>query len=466
MTVPPYGSRSAGGSESKGSGSDGLRPGDAGYDDARTVWNGRFDSRPDLIRRATAPSDVADALRSARAEGIPITVKSGGHDYAGHSACAGGLLIDLSQMDSISVDAAARRARAGAGVRWGAFDEATQAHGLATPGGTVSTVGVAGFTLGGGEGWLSRRFGLACDNLVGAEVVTADGQVIRADENENADLFWALRGGGGNFGIVTSFEYRLHPLDHDVLSGQLVYRAERAAELLRFYRDRFHDAPDEAVCFPFFYRVPPVEPFPEDWHGEVVLAFVPAFMGPVERGEAWLAPFRGLAEPALDWLAPQPYLALQRSFDAGMGIAGNRWYTRAHYLDELTDAAIDALVGAIDPLPGDFTTVYLGPGGGAVGRKAADATAYPHRAAAFGLHVFPGWTDPASDDEIMTWARAVSDAIAPHASGGVYVNLLGEDEPDRVRDAYGPNHERLVALKRRWDPDNLFRRNHNISPGR
>jgi len=442
-----------------------LRPGDPGYDEARAVWNGRFDSRPALICRARTSADVADALERARAAGLPVTVKSGGHDYAGHSACAGGLLIDLSPLDSIAVDPQARRARAGAGVRWGRFDAATLAHGLATPGATVSTVGLAGFTLGGGEGWLSRRYGLACDNLAAAEVVTASGQVIRADATRNSDLFWALRGGGGNFGIVTALEYRLHPVPTDVLCGQIVYRAEHAAELLRFYRDRFRDAPDEVMCYAFFYRAPPVEPFPADWHGAVALAFVAAYLGPVEQGTTWYAPFRRLAEPVLDWLAPQPYLTLQQSFDAGMGVAGHRWYTRAHYLDALTDPAVDALVDAIDPLPGAFTTVYLSPTGGAVGRAAPDATAFPHRSAAFGLHVFPGWTDPADDREITAWARGVSDAVVPHTNGGVYVNLLGEDEPDRVAEAYGPNYGRLVTLKRRWDPDNVFRNNRNISPG-
>jgi FAD/FMN-containing dehydrogenase len=429
-----------------------LKPGDEGYDDARTTWNARFDSRPDVIVRCSSDRDMA------------LTVKSGGHDYAGNSAARGGLLVDLSGLKSVEIDPASMQARVAAGVTWGEFDLAAQGHGLATTGGTMSTVGVAGFTLGGGEGWLSRKHGIAADNLIGADVVTADGRVVRASAHENPDLFWGLRGGGGNFGIVTSFEYALHPVGPEVVAGQVIYPADRAQELLRFYRDHFLDAPDELQCFPFLLRIPPVPPFPEAWHGQLALDFVLAYAGPVADGEAALAPFRELGDPILDAVGPQPYLTLQQSFDVGLA-KGNRWYSRAHYFDALTDDAIDTLVGHLDPFPGTFTAVYFGAGGGAVGRVDPAATAFPHRGAAHGLHVFPGWVEPAEDDAIMAWARGLHAAMAPYANGSVYVNLLAEDEPARIPAAYGGNYDRLVRLKKTWDPENLFRRNHNIEPG-
>jgi FAD/FMN-containing dehydrogenase len=440
-----------------------MGPDDAGYDSARTVWNARFDRRPARVVRAAGPADVADAIRYGRDQDLSIAVKSGGHDYAGNSSCEDGLLIDLGRLDSVSIDPGTRRAIVGPGVSWAGFDAATQTHGLATPGGTVSSVGVAGFTLGGGQGWLTRKHGLACDNLVGAQVVTADGEVVRASPSQNADLFWCLRGGGGNFGVVTSFEFSLHTLDHDVAAGQIVYPIERAGEALRFYRDFFEHAADETMCFPFFYRVPPLDVFPEDSHGDVVIAFVVAHMGPPSEGEAVLRAFADLGDPILDFVSPQPYAMLQQSFDAGMG-HGNRWYSRAHDFDVLTDEAIDTLIGHLDPFPGEFTAVYLGPGGGAVARVAPDATAYPGRAAAHALHVFPGWSDAGRDSEVIEWTRGVSEAISPFTNGGVYVNMLAEDEPHRIAAAYGPNLDRLRKLKAKWDPDNVFRGNHNIAP--
>ena len=399
----------------------------------------------------------------AKEHDLTISVKGGGHDYAGNSVCDGGLLIDLGPLDSISIDAGRRRAKVGAGCTWATFDRAAQEFGLATTGGTVSTVGVAGFTLGGGEGWLTRKHGLACDNLVAADVVTAKGDLIRASGTENPELFWGLRGGGGNFGVVTSFEFALHDMNYEVLAGQVIYPFDRAKELLRFYRDYFEEAPDEAVCFPFFYRVPPLDVFPADSHGEVVIAFVLAYMGPVSEGESLLAPFRELGDPILDWVVPQDYLTLQQSFDAGMG-KGNRWYSRAHNFGKISDGAIDTLVDHLAPFPGEFTSVYFGPRGGEAGRKAPDATAFPHRNAKHELHIFPGWINPDDDEEIMAWTRQVSDAVAPYSNGEVYVNLLAEDEKARIRAAYGQNYQRLIELKDDWDPDNLFRMNQNIPP--
>lgn len=440
-----------------------LRPGEGGYDEARSVWNGRFTRSPALVVRCADARDVARAIAFARAEGLPISVKGGGHSYAGNTVQDGSLLIDLARMDDVEVDPGNARVRAGGGCRWGKIDEATQAHGLATPGGTVSTVGIAGFTLGGGSGWLTRRFGLAVDNLRRAEVVTASGDILTASEEENADLFWALRGGGGNFGVVTSFEYALYPVGPEVLAGQIFHPLSAAPELLRFYRDYFEDAPDEVACYPFFLRVPPIELFPEDWHGSLVLDLVVAYLGDPEAGAAELARFEEQGEPFLSLVAPQPYVALQQSFDAGMG-PGSRWYSRAMQLDELTDTAIDTLVAGLEPFPGDFTTVYLGPFGGFSNRVTSDAMAYGHRTSRHELHVFPGWARASDDDDITAWADRLHEAMLPHGNGRVYVNLLGDGESERVPDAYGANYSKLAELKAKWDPENIFRGNHNVAP--
>ncbi len=440
-----------------------LQLGDPGYDQARRMWNGRFDRKPALVARCASAQDVAAAIRFAREEGLEISVKGGGHSYAGNSVLDDSLLIDLSTLDAVAVEADARRAIVGGGARWGAVDAATQVHGLAITGGTVSTVGVAGFTLGGGSGWLARKHGLALDNLRGAEVVTPDGQIRRADDEENSDLFWALRGGGGNFGVVTSFEYALHPVGPEVLAGQVFYPFDRAPELLRFYRDYFREAPDEVMCYPFILRVPPIELFPEPFHGQLALDFVVAYAGPVEEAEEHLQPFRELGDSFLELVAPQPYLTLQQSFDAGMP-AGNRWFSRSLQMDELSDDAIDTLVRSLDPFPGEFTVVYLGPNDGAVARVPTDATAYPHRSSAHELHVFPGWLDPAQDAANIAWAETVHDAMSPFGNGRVYVNLLGDRETERVPEAYRENLDRLRKLKAKWDPDNVLQGNHNITP--
>ncbi|MDX1493445.1 MAG: FAD-binding oxidoreductase [Longimicrobiales bacterium] len=440
-----------------------LEPGDAGFDEARAVWNARFQPKPELIARCASSEDVSRAVRFARDEGLTLSVKGGGHSYAGNTVADEGLLVDLAPLSSVEVDPEARIVTVGAGARWGAVDAATQEHGLATPGGTVSTVGVAGFTLGGGGGWLTRKHGLAADNLRGAEVVTAEGDIVRASQDENADLFWALRGGSGNFGVVTSFELQLHPVGPELMTSQIFFPVERAPELLRFYRDFFRDAPDEVMCYPFFIRIPPLDVFPELFHGKVALDFVLAYLGPVEEADEHLAPFRELRDPFLDLTMPQSYLALQQSFDAGMA-SGNRWYSRALQFDELSDAAIDTLVQGLDPFPGAFTAVYLAPYSGAPARKAPDATAFPHRSSAHELHIFPGWADESDDADVMAWADAFYEAMAPHGNQRVYVNLLGDGEVERTSEAYAQNLERLRALKAKWDPRNLFRTNHNIEP--
>ncbi|HET8819554.1 MAG TPA: FAD-binding oxidoreductase [Xanthomonadaceae bacterium] len=440
-----------------------LLRGDPGYDPARTLWNARLDRHPALIARCHDADDVVTALAFASEHALPLSVKGGGHDFAGNSVRDGGLTLDLSPMDAVRVDAQARIAQVGPGARWADVDHATQAVGLATPGATVSTVGVPGFVLSGGIGHLARRHGAACDNLVGADVVLASGEKVRATAAENPELLWALRGGGGNFGVVTSFELQLHPVGPEVCAGQLVYRYEDAAAALRHYRDFMATAPDAVQCWAFLLRLPPLPAFPEALHGQPALDFVVCHAGSPAEAEADLAPLRAFGTPVIDAISAVPYVALQQAFDAGMP-HGRRWYSRAHYLRALPDAAIDTLLQHAQRLPGESTTVYLGAEGGAIGRVERDATAFPHRDAAFSLHVFPGWCDAGDDADIMRWAREVHRAMAPYATGGVYANMLADDEQDRVGAAYAGNYERLANAKRRWDPRNLFAGNHNVVP--
>jgi len=440
-----------------------LRPGDGGYDEARSTWNALIERRPGAIVRCSNAADVRTAVDVARENGLLLAVKSGGHDYAVNSVCDGGLLIDLSPMQEVQVDAGARRARVQPGTTWGIFDAEAQKFGLATTGGTCSMAGVAGVTLGGGTGHLARGRGLSLDNLVAAEVVTASGDRVRASENENSELFWGIRGGGGNFGIVTSFEFVLHEVGPVVLAGQVFHRFDDAGSVLRFYREFMADAPDEVQCYAFFIKVPPVDPFPQELHGRTVLDLIVAHTGSLEDGEKVLRPLREFGDPFLDLVQPQPYTVLQQTFDAGLQ-AGNRWYSRAHYLKDLSDGVIDTVLRYTESLPGVFTGVSFEPMGGAINRVAPGATAFAHRGTTFGFHIFPGWTDPGDDEEIMAWAREFHRAVAPHVTGGVYVNLLGPNESDRVRAAYGANYDRLVKVKNRWDPENLFRMNHNIEP--
>lgn len=440
-----------------------LTADDPAYDETRKIWNGRFDRRPAVIVRCAKTADVPVALEVARRTGLPLSVRSGGHDYAGNSMCDDGLAIDLSQMNAVAVDGGSRTVRVGPGARWGAVDRETQAVGLATTGGTVSTVGVAGYTLGGGSGHLSRKYGLGLDNLLSAEVVTASGDIVQASARENADLFWGLRGGSGNLGIVTSLELQLHELGTEVLAGQIIYPFERSRDVLRLYRSFVADAPDDVQCYAFFIRVPPLPVFPAGSHGKVAIDLVVTCAGDLSDGEKRVAPLRALGTPILDTVAPMPYLAMQQAFDAGMA-SSNRWYSKAHYLPALTDAAIDTIVARVEALPGDFTMVYLEAEGGAIGRVDRNATAFPHRDAEFLLHIFPGWTRAEDDGAIMEWARTFHRDMRPHGTGGVYVNMLGGDEQDGARSAYGANYDRLVELKRKYDPGNVLRMNHNVKP--
>ena len=432
-----------------------LRPGDAGYDDARTIFNGMIDRRPGLIARCAATGDVAKAVRFARERGLIVSVRGGGHNVAGNAICDGGLMIDLTPMKGIRVDPAARTARAQGGVTWREFDRETQAYGLATTGGAISSTGIAGLTLGGGFGWLGRSYGMSCDNLLSADVVLADGSIVTASADENADLFWGLRGGGGNFGVVTSFEYRLHPVT-SILGGMLLYPFEQAGAVLRAARDFNQSSPDQMSVFGVLMTAP---------DGNKVIALLVCYNGPIEQGEALLRPLRERTNPMADLVAPITYEQQQTLLDDGFPF-GLQNYWKSEFLKRLPDEAIDVLVEQFSAVPSPLSALVLEQFGGAYRRVGADETAFVHRDWDYNFLIIARWTDPAEADRNIQWARGVWQAVQPFASGGVYVNYLepGQEGADRVRAAYGPVYDRLVALKNRYDPSNFFRLNQNIRP--
>lgn len=438
-----------------------LRPSDEGFDGARQLWNWRFGRAPDAVLRCETSDDVAEAIGYANRTGTAIAVKGCGHSYAANSVADGGLLIDLSSMTTLKVDAESLRAMVGPGVTCADLDAATQVYGLATPTPTVSSVGVIGAALGGGAGYLSRKYGLTLDNMISAEVVTADGRTVRVSEDENVDLFWAIRGGGGNFGVVTTLELALHRVGPSVLSGQIIYPFDEAGSHLRSFREFMNTAPNELQCYPFCFRVPPIDLFPEETHGKPVLDFVIYHEDP-EATEV-VAPLREMDKPILDMVGPAPYIDAQRAFDANLP-KGQRYTSKAHDLDGLSDGAIATMVEYVPRMAGAFTAAYFDPLGGAVATVDSDATAYGGRKAAYGFHIIAGWFDPVEDETVIGWADEFQKAMAEFATGGVYVNLIADDEDDRVPDAYGANYSRLVELKRRWDPNNLFASNYNIPP--
>jgi FAD/FMN-containing dehydrogenase len=428
-----------------------LSPDSGGYDAARRVWNGMIDKRPALIARCAGVADVLAAVTFARTHGLPVAVRGGGHNVAGHAVCDGGLVIDLSRMKDIRVDPAARTARAEPGVTWGEFDRATQAFGLATTGGTAPSTGIAGLTLGGGLGWLMRRHGLTCDNLVAAEVVTADGRLLTASAEEHTDVFWGLRGGGGNFGVVTAFTYRLHPVA-TVLAGMVLHPLAQAAAVLRFYREFVRKAPDELTTAAALFTPP---------GGEPVVALIPCYCGDPADGERVLAPLRAFGSPLGDSVRPMAYCEVQAMLEAEAGL---QQYWKANFYRDLPDDLIAALVARFAVVPSPLSAVAILHLGGAAGRVEPEATAFAHRASGFDLHITSTWADPAEAGPNVAWTRALSDALQPFALAETYVNFLGEEGIDRVRAAYGANYDRLVALKQYYDPTNLFRFNQNIRP--
>jgi FAD/FMN-containing dehydrogenase len=437
--------------------------GEPAYDEARTIWNAMIDRSPGVVIRCADAADVIGAVRFANTHDLDIAVRGGGHNIAGNAVCEGGVLIDLTPMKSVHVDPKAMRAQVGPGCTLGDVDRETQAFGLVLPTGINSTTGIAGLTLGGGFGWLTRPFGMTVDNLVGADVVTAEGEMVHASEKENPDLFWALRGGGGNFGVVTSFEFRLRKLGPEVFSGLVVHPFDDAKTLLKQYRDVAADAPDELTVWCVMRKAPPLPFIPAEWHGREVLIFAACYAGSNPDGEKATKALRALGHPIADVLGPHPYVGWQAAFDPLLA-PGARNYWKTHDFASLSDGAIDAIVAAVSNLPGPECEVFIAHVGGAMARVAKDSTAYPYRDAHFIMNVHTRWRDAAEDGKCLAWARTLHKATEPFATGSAYVNFMPADDTGRIGEVYGDNYRRLVEVKRRWDPRNRFHMNHNINP--
>lgn len=442
-----------------------LLPSEAGYDKARTIWNAMIDRKPALIVRAVGAADVIQTVHFAHEHRALLAVRGGGHNIAGNAVCEGGVMLDLSAMKSVRIDPVARTARVEPGVTLSDFDREAQAFGLVTPTGINSTTGIAGLTLGGGFGWLSRKYGLTADNLISADIVTAEGTLLHVSENENADLFWAVRGGGGNFGVVTSFEFRLHAVGPMVLAGLIVHPFAKAKTLLQGYREIMANAPEELTCWFVSRKAPPLPFLAPEVHGTEVLVLALCYCGDLEAGQAAVAPLRALGTPLADVVGPMPFAGWQTAFDPLLA-PGARNYWKSHSFVSLSDPALDVIIDYVGRLPSGECEVFCGHLGGAINRVPAQATAYPHRDVNFVLNVHTRWRDAADDEKCIAWARGLFGDLTPHATGSVYVNFMPEEEAQRVRQgAYGVNYARLIELKKKFDPGNLFRMNQNIAPG-
>jgi FAD/FMN-containing dehydrogenase len=443
-----------------------ITPEHASYDEARTVWNGRIDRHPALVVRCASTDDVAAAVNFARDNELVISVRGGGHSTPGYSTCDGGIVIDLGPMNRVDVDPAAKTARVQGGARWGDLDGASQEHGLAVTGGRVSTTGVAGLALGSGSGWLERVYGVTCESLVSAEVVLADGSVVRASEDENADLFWGLRGGGGNFGVVTEFEFRLHPVGPILMGGLLLYPREQARELMRTYRDFIAKAPDEVCGGLALMTAPPEEFVPEEVRGKPAVGVVYCYVGPPEEGAEALKPLREALTPVVEMVQPMPYAAIQQMLDGGNPY-GIREYFKIDWMRELSDDAIDVVLEHAENMPAPFAQVIFAPMGGAVSRTDSGAMALTVPDAPWAYFCLTMWMDPAEDDRNVGWTRGFAEAMRTFAIGtAAFPNFIEADEGiGRLRATYGDDkYERLVELKSKWDPENAFRLNQNIAP--
>ena len=431
-----------------------IRPGDAEYESARRIWNASIDKRPGLIVRCSGLADVIAAVNFAREHELLVAVRGGGHNVGGRALCDGGLVIDLSRMKGIHVDAATRRVRAQPGATLGDLDRETHVHGLTVPVGVVSKTGIAGLTLGGGVGWLARKYGLTVDNVLSLEVVTADGQVLTASADQHPDLFWALRGGGGNFGVVTSFEYRAHPVS-TVVGGLILHPRSQAVDLLKFYRDFTASAPDELGTYAVLLSTP---------DGAPVVGIATCYCGGVAEGERILAPLRAFGSPILDAIQPMPFPVMQTLLD-GAGADGNQNYWKSTFLREVSDEVIETIVSHANRATSPLTAVLIEQYGGAASRVPADATAFAHRDAEYDFAILGTWTDPAESARHIAWTREFADAMAPYRSGAYLLNFLDREEgEDTIRAAFGVNYPRLVAVKSQYDPANFFRVNQNIAP--
>jgi FAD/FMN-containing dehydrogenase len=435
-----------------------LRGGDSGFDAARTIWNAMIDRSPELIARCVSPADVINAVNFGRDRNLQIAVHAGGHSAAGSSVCDGGLMIDVSPMKGIRVEPSRRTVRAEAGLTWAEFDRETQAFGLATTGGVVSTTGIAGLTLGGGIGWLGRTHGLSCDNLLSVDIVTADGQLRTASAAENADLFWAVRGGGGNFGVVTSFEYQLHSIEPLVTAGLLIWPRPMALDVLRAFRDFTQGAPENASAYAGLGTSP---------DGDPIVVLIAFHHGPTEDGERLFGPLRRLGPPVADMIQAMPYTTAQAMLD-GLNPPGNRVYWKSEILRNIDDDVLETVISRAAECPSPLSPVLIEFYGGAINRIGVSDTAYPLREATYALNAVSYWNDPAQDEANIGWARGTFEAMQPYSPGSVYVNFLGVGDAteDRVKAAYGPNYARLARIKAAYDPNNVFRMNHNILPAR
>jgi FAD/FMN-containing dehydrogenase len=440
-----------------------LVAGDPQYGEARRIWNGAHDKRPAIIARCSGVADVIEAVNFGRETGALVAVRGGGHNVAGTSMCDGGLVIDLSPMKGIRVDPTARRAWAQAGATWGDLDRETQAFSLMTPGGNISSTGIAGLTLGGGMGWFRRAFGMSADNVVSVDIVTADGQVRTVSEQEHDDLFWAIRGGGGNFGVVTSFEYQLHPLGPQVMLAAPMYAAEHAEQIVRYWRQCCEDAPDEFSSYVLFMTVPSGPPFPEALHGRRVVLLAAAWAGAVEEGAQRLQPLRECEPPLIDLSGPLTYVALQSAFD-WVFPKGNLYYWKTLTLDRLDDEAIATVVSCATSSPSSGTVVGIWQLGGALSRRPATTTAYGRRDEPFLVNIDSGWVEPRASDQNIAWTRDCWTALQRFSRGGMYLNYGSLEPEEQVRAVYGQNYDRLVRIKDKYDPTNVFRLNQNIKP--
>ena len=440
-----------------------VGPQDDGYDVARTVRNAMIDKRPAVVVRPASAGDVMTAVRFAAENGLTVAVRGGAHSVPGFGTCDDGVVVDLSGMRGVRVDPVPRTARVEGGATWGDLNDATYPFGLATTGGIISTTGVGGLTLGGGIGYLARGLGLALDNLISADVVTGDGTFHLASDKSDTDLFWAIRGGGGNFGVVTSFEFRLSPVK-DIYGGPMFFELDKAADLLRFYREFIVDAPEQLGCFPAYQIAPPLPFIPEDRHGEPFIAMVACWAGDPDEGEKALQPIRDVGPRVAEMVGPMPYPALNSAFDA-LVPPGLHHYWKANFVKELTDDAIAAHLEHGPKLPAVNSTMHIYPINGACHRVASDSTAFAYRDATFATVIAGMWPpDEVDDDAAIAWVRDYYDATAPHSEEGGYINFMAEDDQSRIRANYKGNYDRLAATKRKYDPDNVFRHNQNILP--
>lgn len=440
-----------------------ILPGDTGYDEVRKIWNGMIDRHPAVIVQCAEEHDISQAIRFARENDLELSIRGGGHHIAGNSMCDDGLVIDFSNMKNVRVDTQKRRAYVEPGATLADFDKAVQEYGLATPTGINSTTGIAGLTLGGGFGWLTRKYGMTIDNLLSAKVVTADGKMLKASETDNSDLFWAIRGGGSNFGVVTEFEFKLHPVGPEVLAGLLVFPFVDAKQILKRYRDYVESIPREFNLWVVLRHAPPLPFLPEEVHGKLVLVLAVFYDGDLAKGQKLVQFLRDFGSLHGEHIGVQPYTAWQQAFDPLL-TPGARNYWKSHNFTELSDEVLDSMIKYAGKMPSLECEIFIGLISGAANEISSDAMAYSSRDAKFVMNVHGRWSQKKHDKKCISWARAFFKDAAPYASGGAYVNFMTGDESERVISAYGSNYERLAKIKTKYDPNNIFHLNQNIKP--